>query len=714
MAVSWAGCGIIGLNLPISVIGVVWTPGAYVRGFAPAVLVVMSALWLWALSRCLRGLSSRGSMQLTVAVAVLVLLLHPLVLSSRLEGYPPLLHVVGAGICISAAVDLRLASLVIIPGSSAYVAWLRAPQLGTGRAVAEALLVAVSGWLATGALAIVTRANATVRDAVVAAAQAAEDALRASRRTYERQRWNGLIHDKVLSALRTAARGPAAQVPAEAVDLARDALTALNGTGPEQRTSSLRAGWQEHARRVGLTLDAVVTGDVDKPEVRAALREATEEALTNVSRHSGQRHARVRAVLSAADATVLIQDAGIGFAPSARHTGMGIKSSIKARMKVVGGRADVDSAPGRGTRVTLHWNASSEGPPSEWQLKLFAPLMGVGALALVLNVALGAGQWRRIEPLGLPVVAIFLLGALTAAATFVDPTVRHGIPLVAVAAATAGLLAVSTARDAGLDWRYWYLGALTPAAGAIAFRFPAWAGVTFAAAVTATTIFGDVVSGRGFWGCLTGPVPVLFVTAIAGHLLRASFDDAFARAAAASADDTEARLVTAIADERVREDDRRIISLRDSVGQALEHIAAANPMTQELREQFALLESAGRDQLAAPDLVDPALEHRLSLARRRGVRVDIVDMSSAVAVAGRDHVPSCRDVLTALADQVPPATRIRVNWQPDAGGAAATISATLADLQERLPELLDTVRRTAGPHARVTDDADGLLVEYPG
>lgn len=608
---------------------------------------------------------------------------------------------------------LRVSTLVIVPAGSAYVAWVRTPELGVGRAVSEALLVAVSGWLATGALTIVARANATVTDAVASAARAAEASLRAERRAYERQRWNGLIHDKVLGALRIAARDSGGGVPDTAAELAAEALATLAGAEPATSGSSLLAGWREHARRRGLSLDAVVTGEVADPEVRAALREAADEALTNIERHSGQRQAIIRAVLGASEATVLIADRGAGFDPSASHPGHGLTSSIRGRMRAVGGRADVESAPGRGTRVTLHWSASSPKAPSEWQLRLFAPLMAVGALAVVLNTTLGATQWLRMRPDAMPAIGILLIGAVTAAATFAEPTDRNWLPVSAAGAVTVGVLTAATATGAERDWRYWFLGALTPAAGAIAFRFRPWAGLTFATGITAAACLGDYVRGRPLWECLPGPVPVLFATAIAGHLVRRSFDDAYGRAAAAAADDTEARLATAIAEERAREDDRRVAVLRDTLGPALEHIAAAKPVTGEVRDQFALLESAGRDQLAAPDLVDTTLAHRLSLARTRGVRIDIVDAPRGTSGTGADLLPSCREVLAALSARVPARTRIRVNWRADAGGAAATMTAFGADLETSCPELADVLAAVAGPGVRVTGDPDSVLVEFP-
>lgn len=710
VAVSWAGCAMIALNLPISIIDVIANPHAYVAAFAPSVLTLVAVLWAWALARCLVGRSGRDPMRLIVLVSLIALVLHPsLVRDGRT--YPPLLHVIGAGICISATVGIRLSALAIVPGASAYVAWVRTPELGSGRAMSEALLLMVSGWLATGVLAIVVRANATVTEAVASAARAAEESLRAERRTFERQRWNGLIHDKVLGALRIVAREPGQAVPAAAVELAGQAVAALEGTVPTPN-ASLEAAWREHAIMNGLILDVIVIGEVDDPEVHAAVRGATKEALTNVARHSGQNRATIRAVLSKTKVAVLIQDDGMGFDPRLHRAGHGIRTSIEARMKAVGGQARISSRPSAGTRVHLHWEAANSIAPSEWQLRLFAPLMTVGALAVILNIALGAGHWQSIQPLGLAIAAIVAIVGVTAAATFIQPGRGNWIPIIVVSAVTVSALTLSTPAGEDPSWRYWFVGALTPAAGAMSFRFRPWAGLTLAAAITSATCLSGLLKGDTPWACLTGPTPVLFITAIAGHLVRRSFDDAYARVATATANDIESRLATAVAEERAREDDRRISVLRETVLPALEHIAAAWPVTAQMRDKFALLESASRDQLAAPDLVTADLAQRIGLARARGVRIDIVDAPPTPTHEHADHLNECREILAVLSAMVQPGTRIRVNWRGGYGGADTVISATKSNQAARWPAIVAALAGTAGTGVNITSDDDSILIRF--
>jgi signal transduction histidine kinase len=49
---------------------------------------------------------------------------------------------------------------------------------------------------------------------------------------------------------------------------------------------------------------------------------------------------------------LVVRDEGTGFDPAAGHAGAGL-AHIRARVAELGGTADIDSAPGRGTSVTV-------------------------------------------------------------------------------------------------------------------------------------------------------------------------------------------------------------------------------------------------------------------------------------------------------------------------------------------------------------------------
>jgi signal transduction histidine kinase len=94
--------------------------------------------------------------------------------------------------------------------------------------------------------------------------------------------------------------------------------------------------------------------EADPPvPVAQALIGATQEALANVAKHAGVQQAVVRVASTDAGVEVTVRDHGRGFDPDRPAGGFGIAESIVGRMRDVGGRAAIWSAPDRGTRVTL-------------------------------------------------------------------------------------------------------------------------------------------------------------------------------------------------------------------------------------------------------------------------------------------------------------------------------------------------------------------------
>jgi two-component system sensor histidine kinase UhpB len=92
------------------------------------------------------------------------------------------------------------------------------------------------------------------------------------------------------------------------------------------------------------------------PEVELALYRILQEALSNVVRHAGASHARVR--IGRADGVVeaIVEDDGRGFRVdrvlSAGDAGLGL-FGMKERAASLGGDVRVESEPGRGTRVSV-------------------------------------------------------------------------------------------------------------------------------------------------------------------------------------------------------------------------------------------------------------------------------------------------------------------------------------------------------------------------
>jgi signal transduction histidine kinase len=172
------------------------------------------------------------------------------------------------------------------------------------------------------------------------------------------------IHDTVLQSLEAMALSR----PSDATTpLAR--LTELRATARAQaavlrhgleRTSDTRLGDELTAVVADLARDGLcvelLLADIDDtlPATRrAALSGAAREALRNTLKHAETTSAVLRVAERGRGIAVVAQDHGRGFDQARCAEGFGIRESITARMAGVGGRAEVTSAPGRGTRVTL-------------------------------------------------------------------------------------------------------------------------------------------------------------------------------------------------------------------------------------------------------------------------------------------------------------------------------------------------------------------------
>lgn len=180
----------------------------------------------------------------------------------------------------------------------------------------------------------------------------------------ERARTRAWLHDTLLQQLEYIAAGGYADVAdaAELMRVAAGAATELRafvegdaegGAGTlVERLRYVIAEEQLFASHEIRLVFGDIDGTVDGPE-GADLVAATREALTNVRKHARAKQAVVACHVGAGVATVIIQDDGIGFDPATTRRGTGLRDSIAGRMARCGGAAIIDSAPGRGTQVTL-------------------------------------------------------------------------------------------------------------------------------------------------------------------------------------------------------------------------------------------------------------------------------------------------------------------------------------------------------------------------
>lgn len=87
------------------------------------------------------------------------------------------------------------------------------------------------------------------------------------------------------------------------------------------------------------------------PHLETAVFRIVQEALTNVARHSGSHHAVIKLEGTPLAISLDICDNGCGFDRSSVPAGRFGLRGIEERARLFGGRAQIDSAPGRGTRL---------------------------------------------------------------------------------------------------------------------------------------------------------------------------------------------------------------------------------------------------------------------------------------------------------------------------------------------------------------------------
>jgi len=111
---------------------------------------------------------------------------------------------------------------------------------------------------------------------------------------------------------------------------------------------------EELSNRHGVTIDVHFENipQALPREISLCLYRVLQEALQNVVKHSVSRHAHVSLNGHINTINLTVMDSGTGFHPheAMRGPGLGL-TSMKERLKVVGGQLSIDSQPGRGTMI---------------------------------------------------------------------------------------------------------------------------------------------------------------------------------------------------------------------------------------------------------------------------------------------------------------------------------------------------------------------------
>jgi signal transduction histidine kinase len=196
----------------------------------------------------------------------------------------------------------------------------------------------------------------------------------------ERQRIAQVIHDQLqqlLSVARIKLGIAVGQVPtewnqqslgevddliAESLEITRS-LTAELSPGILYRSglgAALRWLGRSYGARFDLTIAVEAEEDVDvEEEVRVTLFRSVRELLFNVVKHARVTSARVRLERGAdGGVRIVVSDDGVGFDPEAVRAREGTGGSfglfsLRERLEQLGGRLEVESAPGGGASFTI-------------------------------------------------------------------------------------------------------------------------------------------------------------------------------------------------------------------------------------------------------------------------------------------------------------------------------------------------------------------------
>jgi len=117
----------------------------------------------------------------------------------------------------------------------------------------------------------------------------------------------------------------------------------------------LRARLSAVEERSGLQIHYVVDGEKRLPlSVEGELYKIALEALNNVIKHANAQHLEIQIRFDDLAIRLEIKDDGVGFNPEqARQSGgMGLRG-IEERVALLGGRLEIDSFPGMGTRLSV-------------------------------------------------------------------------------------------------------------------------------------------------------------------------------------------------------------------------------------------------------------------------------------------------------------------------------------------------------------------------
>ncbi|ROP60389.1 sensor histidine kinase [Curtobacterium sp. ZW137] len=249
-------------------------------------------------------------------------------------------------------------------------------EVGITRALLDGVYTAILGGAALVLIVVLRRAAAAVDTAQATAVRRYSRAIREHATEVERVQVDAIVHDSVLTTLLSAARADTVEAKTLSARMARNAidhLAAAASDGPgevppvplvelRQRITSAVS-----ALAAPVTVRSGVLGSRRLPAAVAdAMASAALQAAVNSVQHAGADVARWVTVEQDRSGVVRVEigDDGAGFdvaaIPAER---LGVRRSIIERVATAGGLAEITTAPGAGTRITLTWPAPEASAP---------------------------------------------------------------------------------------------------------------------------------------------------------------------------------------------------------------------------------------------------------------------------------------------------------------------------------------------------------------
>jgi signal transduction histidine kinase len=162
----------------------------------------------------------------------------------------------------------------------------------------------------------------------------------------------GYLRSQILLVDDETVRGRMLGAAERALDETRRALFALTSKGDESAADAVRSAVCEVEDRYDIPVHVELQDPRVGPEETEALVRLAREAVSNAARHGAPSAIAV----TLGPGRLVVEDDGVGFDPAqgGGRRGFGLVS-MRDRAEGLGGRCEVRSAPGAGTRVEVTW-----------------------------------------------------------------------------------------------------------------------------------------------------------------------------------------------------------------------------------------------------------------------------------------------------------------------------------------------------------------------